>query len=82
MNEAVLNFQLKESQSISALSPHSLLLLLSSFFLCRSCTTALCSLFSKPFQTAAFASSHHISNIEFSCFKSHFTSHFVSSVVM
>lgn len=76
MNEAVLNFQLKESQSISALSPHSLLLLLSSFFLCRGCTTAPCSLFSNPFQTVTFVSSHHISNIESSHFKSYFTSHF------
>lgn len=74
MNGAVLNSQLKESQPICALSPHSLLLLLSPFFLCRSCTTTLCS---NLFKQLRFVSSHHIFLIlNFPPFKSHFAPHF------
>lgn len=74
MNEAVLNSQLKESQPICALSPHSLLLLLSPFFLCRSCTTTLCSNLFKQLHFCVFSS--HFSNIEFSTFQKPFYSSF------
>lgn len=74
MNEAGFNFQLKEYLLLCLPTACSFC------FLHSSCAGPVQppyvpSLFSRPFQTAASVSCHHVSNMEFSGFKRDFTSH-------